>query len=402
MFELDVISEPGESFGVDGTIPNKKYSELTRYDEMLIKPALILADRVRLFTMREDLIRITESNAFQNTRMPPRFIGYFVHLSLSPDSEVLKLLGLSEKDLASKEDAKRYLESGFDDGLEFMFSNYDEQIMKYQIAFGSILKRRWDDLHSPGIKKAQDAGIVTISSWHGDNDGLRDEERLFQIAFDPHAGKFTMDGIEAMNSHLKSGSNPILLEPGAISLLGRRDETIGKAIPRADVFDPSIQIASALAAFFPGLNMMSIDELIDLRNSLAAHLGGFRACLLELASKVSVEKDAPVKVLARHASILWAKEVVPALEELKYEIQRGTFPIKLREAFASDGKPVMAVGSAISLGVGSIYAGLAALVPAAILASPAFIKAWNETSKAKDEAIQNKLYFLYKAQQQSH
>ncbi len=57
MSEMEIFSDPVAGLvGAGGILPGEQVREIVRYDEELVKPAVLLADTITLTTQREDLI----------------------------------------------------------------------------------------------------------------------------------------------------------------------------------------------------------------------------------------------------------------------------------------------------------------------------------------------------------
>jgi hypothetical protein len=70
VFEIDVVSEPSANFSMGGIVRNEDIASVTKYDEGLIKPALLVADKVRLITLREDIAAFVVADAWENSGAP--------------------------------------------------------------------------------------------------------------------------------------------------------------------------------------------------------------------------------------------------------------------------------------------------------------------------------------------
>jgi hypothetical protein len=393
MFEIDVISEPSASFlNSDGMVRNADIASVTRYDEGLLKPALLIADQVRLVTLREDLARFVVSDAFINSQMPMRYIRIFAQMSLTRVKNNYEQIGLRDSDLASQDDARALLD-GKMEGLETFGKKYNDQILKYREAYARLLRQRRDDLKSTGMTKAQQQGILHVVPW------CEEEMTPYELAWVDYMDEYLPTAMEGLVRRLTSRSGiPALLEPGAeqaLASLGGVEERVPQAEHK---FGASTVIATALAARLPGLDRMQVEEVLDLRDDLADYLVPFRAHVMHLADDIAGADGVTPREMAQEIDYRWHRDINPALQELTATMGRGSYRRNLLNAFSEDKTTMLTTGSSLVLAAGTVFAGVGALVPAVAAAAFPFVRALNETLKTRDEARKNRLYFLFKAQ----
>jgi hypothetical protein len=118
--------------------------------------------------------------------------------------------------------------------------------------------------------------------------------------------------------------------------------------------------------------------------------------MLRIADEVTKANVSTVD-LGREIEWRWARDVQPALEELEHDLREGVYGKQLMNALVSDKGGALASGIALVAGVGTVLAGLAALVPAGTAAAYPFVQALNETRKTNAAAKKHRLYFLHAA-----
>ena len=394
MFEIEVVSEPSLGFQDDaGLIPNAALASLARYDESLIKPALLFADKVRLVTLREDMAIFVKSRAFKNSYMPMRYISAFAYNSFHRSPRQLYVLGLTGSELAPESDALAFLEGQRTDQLQIFAVKFGEQIFHYQQAVAQVLRDQRDALASGQIAAAVDSGVLEVERW-GDSD--LDYQELVWV---PYAEEYLPQAIEALVERLGTMQGAIMLEPNARRVLGTSNGVETHEPRSGEPFEASIAtLASVLTAQLPGLTDMPIDEILGLRADLSPHLSPFRSEMLTIAEEISAAHDEKPFDLAREAERRWVRDVAPALREIEHHVRKGRYGRNLLSSLTEDRATMGSALSSVVLAVGTTYAGLAALLPAAATAAYPFVRALNETLREHDEAKRNRLYFLYQAQ----
>jgi hypothetical protein len=397
LFEVDVVSDPSFAYATSGALPNEHYQSITSYDESLVKPALLVADSVRLVTIRNDIVRFETANAFENSRMPMRYILAFAYLSVNRHPEDLAALGLTEHNLADPVDAHRLVDADEKiEPLQAFAKKYGDRIHQYQVAFARVLRRRVADLRSEGLVRAGQLGLLQEVTWHGGDYPIE------ALAWKEGQEEYLAAALAGVTERIASAHGSVLLEPGAMHSLSKHRQRDGdKSNDDAQkLLDLSAGVASVVTGQIPGLAEMPVSEVLDLRTDLKDYLAPFRAEMAKLSDEIA-EASVSIDELEREVKRRWVREIDPALSDLRAEVGRGAYRRNLLGAFAEDKASMASAGSSVALGVGSIAAGLGALIPAVAAGAYPFVRALNETLRARDEARKNRLYFLYKAQQRS-
>lgn len=392
MFEIEVISNPSNLISNDGFIVANDYGSLTRYDEKIIKPALLLADKIHLKTIRLDFSHIVDANAHEITKMPLRWLSRFAHFSSTPDEELLDRFSMRMSDLAQAGDIEEFFNKGEFERYEKFAEKYQIGIHKFQEGSLETFREQHFALESPSINEAKRLGILTESPWHAGD--VQTGERIVQTVFGDGRQNFIDESIDEMGKYLSSTKSSILVEPGTHSMYWDTDAHSKVNDPEFGI-DPSLQIASLLAEQIPGLSEMKIENILEIREELKDSLIPFRASLLQMAGEISETDELSVDSLVKISQRKWTMDVVPALEDLKRDIKKGSYSRELLQAFSDDKESLVAIGAVINVSVGGSFAGLRTLVSATAGASFAFVKAWNEKIKKSEVVRGNRLYFLY-------
>lgn len=204
------------------------------------------------------------------------------------------------------------------------------------------------------------------------------------------ADEYFEDAIAQMASRLQEGTNPLSIDPVA-------QATIRPSTSKIPLSETTMHVSMVLADRLPGLSTLSIPELLDLRSANAAYLAPFRAALLEIAGDVSGAEGASPQELERLTKLAWERDVEPALLELEFQVERAGFGKKLLATVVDDKGSAIAAGASLAMGFGSLVAGLASLIPAAVAAVYPVARALKERADDRRLTKTNRMYFLYRA-----
>jgi hypothetical protein len=389
MFEIEVVSDPVANFSVDGWLSNDRYKALTQFDETLVKPALLLADRATLYTRRVDFSKSTDAAAFENSNMPMRFLHAFAAVCAGGE-DTLKLLGLEHAKLPSTKELAIFAnQPPIDDewwkAVGAFEKKYSQQILDYRDGFHAILRTRHFDLESDGLSLAESKGVLEVFPWNADT------VSPFQLTWDHLAQDYFQDAVNQMAERLEVGSNPISIEPAALALLRPTSSSAG---PTSET---TMYVSSLLASQVPGLAVMTIEELLELREDNAQYLAPFRSAILEIADNVAGAEGATPQEIEKLTKIAWEREAAPALRELEFQLESANLGRKVLDTIMEDKGAAVAAGASLALGFGTVLAGLVALIPAAMAAAYPVAKAVTQRGKERRLAKQNRMYFLYRA-----
>lgn len=389
MFEMSAVSSPGAATFPDRPMWLGEMASLTKYDENLIKPAVLFADTIHLYSDRLDMMAMAKSDFLRVGTMPLRTIYNYVGVSARAEPEELQCLGVDAGVLARPEDLVPFWSS--DDSPDFeqvhtFAATYESQIEEVRQASLRLYAARLHDLQSAPLKALADEGILTESGW------AAGEDDAWSLAWtDPD--EFFVRIVDDLVRSSSQWGDAVLLEPGTRMLLTKKDQAkigvpVGISAPL---------LAASLIGRLPGVQEVEISELIEIRGDLAAYLVPFRAEVLNLAAEVASDasRDAGTTMVA--VDRLWHAKVNPILAELEAKVRKGGYPRQLLNAFGDDTQSLAASGASVVLATGSIYAGIGVLLPAAAAATVPFVRALKATLAARDDIRENRMYFLYEA-----
>lgn len=162
---------------------------------------------------------------------------------------------------------------------------------------------------------------------------------------------------------------------------GRQGGLVADWLPRLPLFD-----------------LATVDETLDIRRDLDAHLGRFRAAVLEFGEAVTVavwDTDFPVE-----AERVFRREVAPAIRDIEDAVATVGFLRELTSRYADHpGRFLPLAAPALTLGlalpgalVDALGAGLALSSLGANVA-----RAWLDTADRRREAEAHRLFFYYEA-----
>lgn len=396
MFKVDVISQPLATGNLTRSFDDADLEKLTSYDVSLVKPALLFADRVNLVSYRIDLQAQVASDAFQNTRMPLRFIMAYAGLTIRNNPDEIERLGMPRNMLCAREDAEDLFGKTLD-YLEFA-KKYNDQIKLHQRLVANILRGRRDALVSNELELAISRNVLDCSAWH------LDVPNPYLLSWTEVQEKYFPNAVASLAHRLATTSGVPLLEPGADlqlkQILGRK--RVAQATRNHKNLSAQVAVASAITSSLPGLNDLSVSEIIDLRESLSDYLPAFRAAMIELSEEISKQTDSGPASLASEIDLYWQRDISPVLQDISREVSQARYSRKLLSAFSSDKSVLAGTASAVILAAGSVFAGAGTMIPAAAAAAFPFVKALNETLHSRDDIQKNRLYFLYAVQRRAN
>jgi hypothetical protein len=236
---------------------------------------------------------------------------------------------------------------------------------------------------------------LDCSAWH------LDAPNPFQLSWNEVQQAYLPNAMASLVHRLATSQGVPLLEPGADLQLKKilKRKRVAEAVRTHQSLRAPVAVASAITSSLPGLNDLSIAEIIDLRSSLSDYLPAFRAAMVELSEEVSKQTGPDLTALGSEIDLRWQRDISPVLQEIDQEVSRTKYPRRLLSAFASDKSVLAGTASAVILAAGSVFAGAGTLIPAAAAAAFPFVKALNDTLNSGDDVKRNRLYFLYAVQQ---
>jgi hypothetical protein len=360
---------------------------LTRYDEDLIKPAILFADRIDLRSDRLDMAAMVTSDAMRYQNMPMRSLWAYIGISYRCDPAELELIGIPQSLLAPREDVAGFIQdpSTNQPRLQPFWATHEVQVAEVAHALFELCRSRYRALSSPSLDRLVETGLLTVSGWSAGDDDPWTLAWTEDIEFFARIIDDLLDG-------MSSWGDAVLIEPGSRMLLP------ADRLPGPSTGPTPGELAGSLVARLPGLDEITIEELTEIRSDLEDYLAGFRAEVIAMSEEVGASSKSCGS--AERSDVIdraWHARVSPILKELDAKVKRGSYPRQLLGAFAEDIGAQAASGASVLLAAGTAVAGVSTLLPAAAAASVPFLRALNSRLKARDELRENRLFFLYEA-----
>jgi hypothetical protein len=132
MFELDVISDPGGSLAPEKPLWFGDLSRLVDYDITLVKPSLLFAERVNLFSFRMSMLQRAKSEAYKMRYMSVRILPMFLRLVAERNQAYLEELGIDSSELPPQEEARTILDLFHTGRKEESYKRSNEFMDKYK------------------------------------------------------------------------------------------------------------------------------------------------------------------------------------------------------------------------------------------------------------------------------
>lgn len=166
MFAVEVVSSPGTALFPNTPVWRADMAALSEYDETLIKPMILFADRVSLLTDREDMIDMAVAQGYKLQGMPLQRFIQFMAFSARNDSEEIRDLGLLLSQIAPPQVAKDFLAHMPNrELLDKVWPEYESRAAE----FGHAVFEVWRDIHagltSPNLQALERAGILEVHGW---------------------------------------------------------------------------------------------------------------------------------------------------------------------------------------------------------------------------------------------
>lgn len=396
MFAVEVVSSPVSALFPDTPVWRADMAALSEYDETLIKPMILFADRVSLLTDREDMIDMAVAQGHKLQGMPLQRFVQFMAFSARNDSEEIRDLGLSLSQIAPPQVAKDFLAHmpNRDELFNKVWPEYESRADEFGHAVFEVWRDRHAGLTSPNLQALERAGILEVHGWSSGpnredlraNPSLNAEFLTRNLNMDENLSRIIYD----MKERLESSNGVLMADPGAEFFLRR-----------GDTKSPTpATLATSIIARLPGLQGVGIEELVQIRHSLEPYLGRFRGSMVSISAAIAEKGTMGPEARAQELDRLWYAEVEPARSEIAAELRRGGYPRALLTAFTDDTASKIAAGASVAIASGSFLAGATALIPAVIAGALPFAKALATRLDAQDAARANRMFFIYAAQEQ--
>jgi hypothetical protein len=380
LFEITVFSNPVNALvGEGGFLHGDELHRTVEYDEVFVKPALLLADKVTLRSHRVDLI----TNQIRDHNMlayPVPLISQSVGISKRRDPTELAILGIAEQDLLSQGEVEEF--SGLTGFSDEDWRRAIERCQPFKESLASFFRRHGESMTSPILDSMSDI--------------------IQQLPWDPRPKtqpQKLLDNLNGENAEFErafmSMADDVARSPVSVML----DDTVSADLSR--FADPAAEFESAatvrgavdLMRMVGGVSEMPLDEIAGVRSELAPYLSPFRSFLIDVASSVDlVGVDDAER--SRRLVLSWEREVQPAVDELEATLRSASFRNNAIDVFASEGETLKTVAVAIGVATASGLIGISSLTAVGALAPP-LLKAFIGSVRAKQSARTNRAYFVH-------
>ncbi|GEA86969.1 hypothetical protein [Cellulomonas cellasea] len=379
--EVEIFSDPLWGVGGQPGVTSADIPKLPRYDEQLVKPALLLGDHVTLRTWRLDLRygEVLEGN----------IVKFGVPLSANVGGVVtrhspheMQLLGIDEGLYFRLKSAwNRHLEAGaptFDPDLLD-----DGAVRECAVLKHGFHRRQFMGLDSPALRAVSDRGLLAVEPWDD-----REASSWIQADWDHHHTSFD-HGWSRMEAALESSSGALLL-----------DEGVGERLVATELSTdyPSVQTlnnAVELLRMIDGLSDATLDEVVDIRADLAPYLIPFRGFVLQRSAAIDLDPGAPIAEKRRQVALAWESEVAPAVRELEHHVNSSKFLSTLAKTAGDGPEAAIGIGLGLATALGSGAIGVTALAGVGVAALPTLIKAAGRTLDARRQVRRDGAYLIY-------
>jgi hypothetical protein len=415
IFDVNVISDPSSALAPNTPMWNTDLTAFARYDVTLLKPVLLFAESVTLRTFRADMLSMTDADEFQFTIMPMRRVNRFLYLSKDRNYDELEYLGIQESILAPSAEARRVDQTikrrRERDGAWFEYllkfaEKYSSSINELSRATAKRLSERREALATKDLDHAVGTGLLSVVGW-----GTEAAERYSDEWFNQRwlqawitDQDFFEYGFIRLLEALSDNSTATMFEPGSQMMLSvlSSDSTHNVRNTRAkkkralESNLTSADMAASVIGRLPGLDELTVAEILDIRRDLGEYLPAFRAAMIDLADEISSSKSPQPPEMASKIDKAWEQKISPVLNGMEIYARQHGYPRQLLNVFAEDKGALAGAVSSVGLAAGSLVAGAITFAPAILAASIPFIKALNAVLRGRDELENNRLYFLYK------
>jgi hypothetical protein len=382
--DLEVFSDPLWGVGREDGVPFDRLDTLATYDAEIIKPSILLADRVTLRTWRVDM-QVGERLQAAAMRLGAPMVGKIWGVVYGGHQGAVDRLGISTDLLR---DLKHQFEMYDDKPLprdEFFESDAVAEFVRIWLAFhrGQI-----EALSGTELGPLVEQGVLVEKPWDDRADPMSYPEAAWT-----HANQSFDYGWLSMLKELQNGSSALLLDHGIDHRLRESD---------LEVVQPSaITLANAtdLMRMIDGLSQATIDEVIDVRAAVADHMKPFRSFILQQARGMNTSPDMPIEERRRQVALTWEADVSPAIEDLRAQIATDGFMRQMIKVASHGPEAVIGVGLGVVTAVAAGGLGVTALAGLGVAALPTIIKAAAASHEAKEGSRAAGAYLIVDVEQ---
>ena len=392
---IQVISDPIEAIGKDSYDQVEHWSDAARYDEEIIKPALLLADEVFLRSWRLDVIETfrTEGTAFLN---PVPLVSRIVGAIRRNDPGELTYLRIKESEVHHLRARAKAL--GLLDGPRDSPSDYEGiqdlflDPLMFEISKRNLegLERMMDEFKSDPLETLTRQGIITQTAWD-ERPWMNLPESQYRRVLDPNGpdGSATY-GMARIRAALSASEAQLLLDPQLVNSIANADHSI-----TSDIL--ILRNANELLHLVDELSTATLDELIDVRKELSPYLASFRSFILGHSRNFDLDPETSPEQLNRAATLYWDTYVEPELRELLQGKKSQSLRRNVVRVVTNGPDAAIGVGLGLAAALGSGAMGVSALAGSAVGALPVLIRAVGATLEAHSAQRTSGAYFLFEA-----
>lgn len=377
--ELQVFSDPLWGVGREEGVPYDELESLTRYDEEILKPSLLLADRVTLRTWRLDMQTGQRIEAAA-VRLGVPLAANIRLLVYGQHEGARERLGISRELLADLRLVLDLYDHSPLPSRQFFESKAVAEFVRLWVASH---RSQFDALAGRQFEALVDEGVLVEKPWDD-----RSEPMNFPQARWTHRYQSFDYGWEQMLGELQSGSSAMLLDRG---IDGRMKQS------HLEIVQPStitLSNATELMQMIDGLSQATLDEVIDVRRAVADHIQPFRSFIFQQARGMDSSPDTSVEERQRQAALTWETDVSPAVEDLRGKIETDAYLRQMIHAAAHGPEGAIGVGLGIVTALATGGLGVTALAGLGVAALPTIIKAAAASHEAKKNSRSNGAYLI--------
>lgn len=415
MFEIEVFSNPVNALvGDGGLLRHSDFSKAATYDEQLVKPALLFADRITLRSHRIDLIRNQQRDIEMADRFAPLTARY-LQLSKSRDKGELQFLGLSNDELLSEAEVQHYMELQAQESAALEQRRLtavptDRKAREEQkAAYRAELDKNtayWDALldRAAPFRAAlltrlfearnafQSAALQALAI-----DGLVEE-----LPWDPlpkSRPRQIIDNLTGPNTEFERAFTTMAHEvadtPRSVMVDNELHSALSIEVPELSGLESGHIVSGAveLMRMVEGISVLPIDEVAGVRAELEEYIQPFRGFMLDVSKGVEWEGIDDAE-RSRLLQIAWESEVTPAIVEMADLVRSASFARNAIDVFANSGETIRAVGLAVGIAAAAGFAGFSTL-SAGAAAAPPLLKALMGSIRARERVVRNRAYFVH-------
>ena len=415
MFEIEVFSNPLNALvGEGGFLHHDDYEQTTRYDEDLIKPALLLADCVHLRSHRLDLLLGEQRDLEMTGRFAPVY-SQLMWVSNRRDPRDLAFYGLSDADLLSDAEIAQYRrlteeENALREQLNAVPMPTNVEALRVQKASNRAQLARYNDdwnqfldraepfiralrrrlresiesFQSPAMSALVERGLLLEDPW---DDLPKSRPRQIQ------------DDLLGPNAEFERAfltmAEDLAHTPSSVMLDGKLEHSLRILGAPGWPTGTGLTVAGAvkLVQMVEGVALLPLDELADVREDLAAYIGPFRSFILDISSDVDWNgvDDAERERLLK---LTWESDVAPAIAEMEAHVRSANFVRNAIDVFAEGSEAFQSIGLAVGTWAAAGLVGFSTL-SASVGAAPPIIKAVMRTVRANEEVKRNRAYLVH-------